>query len=138
MGRFFTAHRLGAMMRSTAMGGERLGASDSRSSVSQPLFSIGHSNHPIDAFLGLLDAHRIGVVADVRSSPFSKFVPQYNANSLKAALDARGTRYVSLGKELGGRPEGEEFYDAEGHVLYSRVARADFFKEGIARLQKGM
>jgi uncharacterized protein (DUF488 family) len=115
-----------------------VGDHDIGASRSEPLFSIGHSNHPIQAFLGLLDAHQIGVVADVRSSPYSKFVPQYNASSLKAALEAHGTRYVYLGKELGGRPDGDDFYDAEGHVLYSRVARADFFKSGIARLRKGM
>jgi uncharacterized protein (DUF488 family) len=107
-------------------------------SQSHPLFSIGHSNHPIETFLGLLTAHRIDVVADVRTAPYSKYVPQYNANELNVAVERNGQRYLFMGKELGGRPEGEEFYDDADHVLYSRVARADFFLAGIARLEKGI
>lgn len=110
----------------------------SESSLSlNPLFSIGHSNHPIEVFLALLDQHSIDVVADVRSSPFSKFVPAYNQNQLKIALELSGKLYVSLGKELGGRPTGDEYYDAAGHVLYGRVAKADFFRAGLARLEHG-
>lgn len=110
----------------------------SESSVSlNPLFSIGHSNHPIEAFLALLDQHAIDVVADVRSSPFSKFVPAYNQNQLKITLELRHKLYVSLGKELGGRPTGDDYYDVAGHVLYGRLAKADFFRAGLARLENG-
>jgi hypothetical protein len=42
-----------------------------------------------------------------------------------------------MGKELGGRPDGDEFYDGEGHVLYNRVAKAAFFLDGIKRLKEG-
>jgi uncharacterized protein (DUF488 family) len=43
-----------------------------------------------------------------------------------------------LGKELGGRPESSEFYDAEGFVLYSRIAESPLFLEGIERLITGI
>lgn len=50
------------------------------SSVDQPgLFSIGHSNVSLEAFLRLLDMRRIQVVADVRTVPRSRYVPHFDA-----------------------------------------------------------
>ena len=102
-----------------------------------PLWTIGHSAHPAEHWLALLDEHGIEVVADVRSSPYSRFAPQYNRESVEAALRGRGRRYVFLGRELGGRPEGDEFYDDEGHVLYGRVAQSPLFGRGLERLLRG-
>jgi len=102
------------------------------------LFSIGHSNHPMEAFLDLLKQHRIEVLVDARSHPYSRFASHYQAGSLRNAVADVGIKYLFLGKELGGRPEGDEFYDAEGHVLYSRVAESPLFLEGIRRLEAGV
>lgn len=43
-----------------------------------------------------------------------------------------------MGRELGGRPQDSEFYDAEGFVLYSQIAESPLFLEGIDRLMKGI
>jgi uncharacterized protein (DUF488 family) len=56
---------------------------------------------------------------------------------LATALKQVGIKYLPMGKELGGRPDGDEFYDTDSHVLYNRVAEAPFFLEGIKRLRKG-
>ena len=48
-----------------------------------------------------------------------------------------GVKYLFLGNELGGRPEGDDFYDPEGHVLYGKVAEQDSFKQAIRRLEGG-
>lgn len=101
------------------------------------IFSIGHSNQSIEAFLALLRQHQIEVLVDVRSSPYSKYVPQFNSTALAVAVRQVGIKYMSMGKELGGRPDGDEFYDMDGHVLYNRVAEASFFLDGIDRLKKG-
>lgn len=42
------------------------------------VYTIGHSNQPTEAFLDLLRQHGIEVVVDVRSAPYSRFVPQFN------------------------------------------------------------
>ncbi len=102
------------------------------------IYTVGHSNHPLESFLELLNAHGIEVLVDTRSSPYSRYAPQYNRESLKASVEERGVRYLYLGKELGGRPHGLEYYDEDGHVLYGRVAESDFFREGIQRLEKGV
>ena len=100
--------------------------------------TIGHSNHPFELFLGLLRDQRVEIVADTRSQPYSKYAPQYDREAMKAALDSSGILYLFFGGELGGRPSGEEFYDAEGHVLYDRVAASPLFQEGLARLEKDL
>ncbi len=71
---------------------------------------------------------------DVRSAPYSRYVPHFNRPDLEEAVERRGVRYVYLGEELGGRPPTDDFYDAEDHVLYSRVAVAPFFLRGLERL----
>jgi len=101
------------------------------------LFSIGHSNQPAQAFVDLLKKHDIGVLVDVRSHPYSRYAPQFDTSALRALLSTAGVKYLYLGRELGGRPEGDDYYDVEGHVLYARVAAAPLFLEGIDRLQKG-
>ncbi len=41
-------------------------------SSAKELFTIGHSNHSIEAFIALLQRHGISAVADVRSPPYLK------------------------------------------------------------------
>ena len=98
--------------------------------------SIGHSTHEITRFLALLHENVVKVVADVRSSPYSRYNPQFNRENLRRALLANGIRYEFFGEELGGRPDGDEFYDREGHVLYGRVAKTSGFNDGLSRLIK--
>lgn len=104
----------------------------------QVVFSVGHSNHPLSVFLNLLKKNDIQVIVDVRSHPYSKYSPHFASPSLKEALVRSGIRYVYMGDVLGGHPDGEEFYDAEGHVLYSRVAASPVFLAGIDRLERGI
>ena len=103
-------------------------------SVARVIFTIGHSNHPIEKFLGLLTKHSIRLVVDSRSYPYSKYVPHFDRELLSTSLESVGIRYIYMGDELGGRPPEAEYYDAEGRVLYFRVAASDRFKGGISRL----
>jgi uncharacterized protein (DUF488 family) len=98
------------------------------------IYSIGHSNHPIEKFLRLLEQYRIEVLVDVRSVPASRFAPQFGHARLRSAVTEAGRDYVFLGKELGGRPDGAQYYDEDGHVLYGRRAEAPEFVAGIERL----
>jgi len=78
------------------------------------------------------------VIVDTRSYPYSNHAPQYDREALKKALQKAGLKYIDMGEQLGGRPKGEEFYDAKGHVLYDRVAASEFFRDGLSRLEKGI
>ena len=94
-------------------------------------FTIGHSNHATEVFLRLLLNHRVEQVVDVRSSPHSRFNPQFNRRRLKAALEEAGLGYEFMGEGLGGRPADPRCYDAEGRVQYGRLAETEAFKAGI-------
>ena len=100
------------------------------------ILSIGHSNHPLDAFLAILDGHRVDAVADVRSTPYSGFNPQYNQEPLSSSLAKRGIRYVFLGIELGGRSNDPSCYE-NGRVRYDRITETKPFKQGVERLVRG-
>lgn len=100
------------------------------------LFTIGHSNHSIDAFIGLLQQHGITAVADVRSHPYSRFLPHFNQSALKAALLDAGIQYVFLGKELGARSVDPNCY-VDGKASYEKIAATQLFSEGIQRILKG-
>jgi uncharacterized protein (DUF488 family) len=49
-----------------------------------------------------------------------------------------GFKYLYFGKELGGKPDSKVFYDADGHVLYSLIAKSTPFVQAIERLLKGI
>ena len=102
------------------------------------IYTLGHSNHSIDTFMHLLHCLNIQVVVDIRSKPISQVVPHFNRKSLEGALKSAGFKYMYLGKDLGGRPESKEFYDADGHVLYGLVARTPAFNKAIDRLLRGI
>jgi uncharacterized protein (DUF488 family) len=111
---------------------------ENNATASPRVFTIGHSNHTVEHFLALLKSHAIQVVVDTRSQPYSKYATQFDHEALKPVLQDIGIRYLYLGRELGGRPEGDEFYDDEGHVLYDRVAATSLFQEGLSRLERGI
>jgi uncharacterized protein (DUF488 family) len=100
------------------------------------VYSIGHSNQSVKAFLELLRTHGIQMLIDVRSSPYSKYVPHFNSSALAATVPQDNIKYLFMGDELGGRPNGDEFYDAQHHVLYSHVAASAVFLNGISRLKE--
>jgi uncharacterized protein (DUF488 family) len=101
------------------------------------VWSVGHSNHPLPRLLELLRTTRIDAIADVRSAPYSRFAPHFNRDPLERALKAAGIGYVFLGEALGGRPNGDEYYDDEGHALYGQVAATEWFSRGLDRLLDG-
>jgi len=102
------------------------------------IYTVGHSNHSIDTFIHLLQHSNIQVVVDIRSKPISRVVPHFNRKSLENALKSAGIKYMYFGKELGGRPDGKEFYDTDGHVLYTLIAKTSAFNKAIDRLLRGI
>lgn len=112
--------------------------SKNKTKTGQLIKTIGHSNHSLEKFVSLLEKYNIEVLVDVRSYPYSKYAPHFNETSLKEGVKSADIKYLFMGKELGGRPQGKEFYDEDGYVLYWRIAESTFFQEGIERLQAGI
>ena len=96
-----------------------------------PVFTVGHSNHPRERFAReLLQPHGIAVLADVRSTPYSRFAPEFDREALRSFLTARDVRYVYFGDDLGGRPTDPACYK-DGRVCYNRAARTASFRRGL-------
>jgi uncharacterized protein (DUF488 family) len=65
------------------------------------IYTIGHSNHPLEKFIEMLQSHGIEFVGDVRTVPRSRYNPQYNSDSLPVSLKDCGIAYRHL-PALGG------------------------------------
>ena len=64
---------------------------------SQPVvLTVGHSTRPLDAFIALLAAHSVNRLIDVRTVPRSRHNPQFNRDTLPAALEAAGMGYAHV------------------------------------------
>jgi uncharacterized protein (DUF488 family) len=101
------------------------------------IFTLGHSKHALERFLELLGQHRIEVLADVRSQPFSRFSPHFSRPGLERAIEGAAVRYLYLGDALGGRPKARACYGDDGQVDYDRVEEQEFYRRGIERLIDG-
>ena len=101
------------------------------------MYTIGHSAHTAEHFAALLRGHAVEVLVDTRSSPYSKFAPQFDRESLRGVAAAARVRYLYLGDVVGGRPEEEGHYDERGRVRYGVVAAGEPFLQAVARLERG-
>jgi uncharacterized protein (DUF488 family) len=101
------------------------------------IYTIGHSTHSTDEFISLLNVHKITAIGDVRSSPYSKFNPQFNREIIKEELKKYNIEYVYLGKELGPRSDDPKCYK-NGKAIYKLIADSDLFKKGLQRLKGGI
>ncbi len=81
--------------------------------------------------------HGINTVCDVRSSPYSRFTPQFNRETLKEELIRQRITYIYLGAELGPRSPDPSCYE-NGKVQFERLAQKEIIQQGLNRLRKGM
>jgi len=65
------------------------------------IFTIGHSTRPKEEFIGLLQAHGVEQLIDIRTVPRSRRNPQFNREALPEPLAAAGIGYLHM-PSLGG------------------------------------
>jgi uncharacterized protein (DUF488 family) len=105
---------------------------------STQIYTIGHSNQDVATFLQLLKDNVIQVVVDVRSAPYSRYVPQFNKKEIEAAITDAGLKYVFMGDAIGGKPSDPKYLGVHGKIMYDKLAAAATFQQGLDRLTKGM
>jgi uncharacterized protein (DUF488 family) len=101
------------------------------------VYTVGHSNHEIGHFLGLLEAWGVDCVVDVRSTAASRFSPQYNKNRLAASLKEKRIAYLHLPEEFGARRKSPNEL-TEGKVDFIKVRKSPEFRSGVERLKEGV
>ncbi len=60
------------------------------------VLTVGHSTRALEAFVPLLQAHRVQLLVDVRTIPRSRRNPQFNQETLPGALSSAGIQYVHI------------------------------------------
>jgi uncharacterized protein (DUF488 family) len=105
--------------------------------MEKTVYTIGHSNHSLSEFVKILIDNEINCLCDVRSTPYSKFTPQFNRESLKEKLKMENILYLEFDKEFGARRT-EQSLLTNGVVDFEKVALDPLFKSGILRIQNGL
>lgn len=106
----------------------------------QPFFTVGHSNLGLEAFIDLLRGPGVECLVDIRKMPRSRANPQFNQDTLPAALAAHGIDYAYLAA-LGGF-RGRVDVPAQVNGLwrnasfhrYADYALSAEFRDGLAQL----
>jgi uncharacterized protein (DUF488 family) len=104
------------------------------------VYTIGHSTHPVETFIGLLEAQGIGTLVDVRTIPKSRYNPQFGQAALQESLRERGIVYEYV-KELGGLRRARADSPNRGWRNDSFRGYADYmqtkaFEEALGRLME--
>ena len=104
------------------------------------IYTIGHSTRELGEFLGLLAAHRVTQVVDVRRYPASRRYPQFARDALATALEDTGIRYHHEA-DLGGRRAARRDSDntawrSAGFRGYADYMATPEFEAALARLRE--
>jgi uncharacterized protein (DUF488 family) len=109
--------------------------------MAEPFFTSGHSTRSLDELVALLAPNEVKLLVDVRTVPRSRTNPQYNTDTLPAALRARGIDYehvAALGGLRGRRkdipPDVNGFWENASFHNYADYAMGEEFRAGLVRL----
>ena len=104
------------------------------------LFTIGHSNHPLERFVELLTEHGIEALVDIRRFPSSRKFPHFNRENLASALNECGIEYHWF-EALGGRRQSNKGEPSpnmgmknESFRNYADYMLTDEFRTAVDRL----
>lgn len=109
--------------------------------ASPPVFTVGHSNRTIEAFVELLRAGDVRLVVDIRTVPRSRHNPQFDAAAMADELRPHGIGYARI-ESLGGLrgksktvpPEVNGFWVNASFHNYADYALSPEFRAGLNRL----
>ena len=106
------------------------------------LYTIGHSTRPLAELIGMLTDAGVTRLADVRYIPRSGRHPQFNIDTLPAALAESGIDYRHL-PALGGRrgarqdrPSRNTLWRVQAFRNYADYAETPAFRAGLAELER--
>ena len=107
------------------------------SDIMKLIYTIGHSNYDTDYFMSLLFKFKVNTIVDVRSVPFSKYVPHFNKDNIKGLLNNFGIHHIYMGEELGIIKDNPSLLSKEGYLDFDKVKETELFQKGITRINAG-
>lgn len=119
----------------------RCGSGCALNEMNVELLTVGHSNHPLETFLELLQAHEIEVLVDIRRFPGSRKYPHFGQESLAASVRDLGIEYRWM-EDLGGRRKAQKVADPspnrglrnQSFRNYADYMLTDSFRQAAAEL----
>ena len=107
--------------------------------VDGSLFSIGYSGFAknVDGFIEVLKRYVIHVLIDVRSSPYSTYLPEFNKENLELALKENGIYYRNYASEFGARQSDRRLYP-NGYLDFELFSKTDIFLSGKSKVIKSV
>ncbi|SHH67810.1 Protein of unknown function, DUF488 [Clostridium collagenovorans DSM 3089] len=101
------------------------------------IYTIGHSNYPMERLIDMLRHHNINCVVDIRGTPYSKYNVQYDREDFRETLIRLGFTYIYMGKEFAANRINKVSYNSEGYSDFEKVVKEEDFLNGIERLKIG-
>lgn len=101
------------------------------------IYTIGHSNYPVEKLIDMLKRYNINTVVDIRGTPYSKYNVQYNKETIAQTLKEAGFIYIYMAKEFAANRENKISYNNEGYSDFEKVITEKEFLKGIERLKAG-
>lgn len=101
------------------------------------IYTIGHSNYPIEKLINMLRYYDINCVVDIRGIPYSKYNVQYNKETIANTLKEAGFLYIYMAKEFAANRDNKISYNKEGYCDFEKVVTEKEFLNGIKRLKEG-
>lgn len=107
------------------------------------VFTIGYGGRDTSEFITILNRYGIDTLVDVRSQPYSRYMPDFSSERLSKILNRAGIRYEFMGDSLGGRPKDQTCYSyspqRKKRLLDARKCESkEFYRRGISRLQQSL
>ena len=104
------------------------------------VWTVGHSTYSLDTFVGLLEAHQIAQVADIRTVPRSRRSPQFDTDALAVSLPERAVAYMHLPRLGGWRHASSDSPNGAWRNVsfrgYADYAMGAEFADGLAQLRR--
>ena len=102
------------------------------------VFTIGYGNRSIDDFMEIIRRTGVKYLLDVRSTPYSRYSPAFNRETLEATCSEASVKYLFMGDKLGGKPQSDRCYDIEGRVDYNILQEEEYFVAGLSRVENAV
>ena len=106
--------------------------------MTSTIFTIGYAGFSVHEFVDALSFHEVSAVIDVRSIPFSRYAPKYDAPVISKRLESRNICYRHLPREFGSRQQDRNFSNPKGYVDFEKFAESSQFRNGVDKILKGM
>ena len=102
------------------------------------IYTIGYSGFSIGEFVETLKKYNVSAIIDVRSSPYSGYYSDYNAELLASVLKKNGIGYRSYALEFGAHQTDPALFTPKGYLDFNLYKKTNQFLDGTRKIEDGI